>query len=219
MFGLSTAHTTTRYPIDSYLLCTRQGARAQRLRRIYRYTGPLSWLLAPLFDEKRRLCHYLFDGRSLPFLLSPFFLSAFHVCICSRLAFVRHATQNRKIHLIFLAPSLWPPTTVMAAAALLRRAFAHRPASAEAAAAASTGLFGGRSSAAVRVVAPSSLASALASSSAANAVAARYMSTDGGPRHRNIGISAHIDRYVCEGRYDSHYDGVILIRCNACGII
>ena len=87
----------------------------------------------------------------------------------------------------------------MAAATLLRRAFAHRPASAEAAvAAASTGLFGGRSSAAVRKAAPSSLASALASSSAANAVAARYMSTDGGPRHRNIGISAHIDRYVRE---------------------
>ena len=90
----------------------------------------------------------------------------------------------------------------MAAATLLRRAFAHRPASAEAVAAASTGLFGGRSSAAVRAAAapPSLAASALASSSAANAVAARYMSTDGGPRHRNIGISAHIDRYVCEGR-------------------
>ena len=84
-------------------------------------------------------------------------------------------------------------------ATTLLRTFAHRPAVAGA-------LFGGRSSAATvfRAAAPSSLASlsaactsasasASATKTAANAVAARYMSTDG-HKHRNIGISAHIDR-------------------------
>ena len=85
-------------------------------------------------------------------------------------------------------------------ATALLRTYAHRPVAAGA-------LFGGRSSAAASVVRAAAPSSSLASLSAActstststnnktaaNAVAARYMSTDG-HKHRNIGISAHIDR-------------------------
>ena len=111
--------------------------------------------------------------------------------LSSRLASSAKPAEPQKTTSFFL---LWRPTMATA----LLRTYAHRPVAAGA-------LFGGRSSAAasvVRAAAPSSSLASLSSAActstsatktAANAVAARYMSTDG-HKHRNIGISAHIDR-------------------------
>lgn len=167
---------------DSYLPKAREGRKSGAAARIHP-SSMMDGADGEIWHSRHR-----HSGKEMIHLLSE--LS--EIFICSRLSSVRFRPRTAEpAHFCSL---LWRPTM----ATTLLRTFAHRPTVAAGA------LFGGRSSATsvVRAAAPSSLASlsaactctsTSATRTAANAVAARYMSTDG-HKHRNIGISAHIDR-------------------------